>query len=102
MSLERKVKKPEEEKSEAAQTEDGLPIVSEKTFMSFLSNYDISAAHNDSTVTARLQRENPQIYRLLRIGMENAPNTEAQAYYECGMQIVYELLRRESRAQKER
>ena len=82
------------------QTEDGLPIISERTFMSFLGDYNISSAHNDPAVTARLQRENPQIHRILRIGMDNAPSREARAYYECGMQIVYELLRRESKSQK--
>ena len=91
MSLERKVR---------CYTDEGLPIVSEKTFLSFLSDYAISAAQNDPTVTARIKQENPQIHRLLRIGMENAPSREARSYYECGVQIAYELLRRESKSQQ--
>ncbi len=77
-------------------TKDGLPVVTEKTFMEFLRNYDISSAKNDPEVTRRIEQENPQIHHILRLGMQNAPTKEAQAYYECGMQIVYELLRRQS------
>jgi hypothetical protein len=77
-------------------TLDGLPKVTEETFMEFLRNYNIAPAENDPAVTRRIQEENPQIYRILNLGMQNAPSKEARAYYECGMQICYELLRRQS------
>ena len=76
-------------------TSEGLPKVTEETFMELLRNYDISSPENDPAVTRRIQEENPQIYRILKLGMQNAPTTEAKAYYECGMQICYELLRRQ-------
>jgi len=79
-------------------TLDGLPIVTEETFMELLKNYDISAERNDPEVTNKIKKENPQIYRILKIGMENAPNKEAKAYYECGMQICYELLRNQAKS----
>lgn len=74
-------------------TQDGLPVVTEETFMEFLREYDI--ATNDPEVTRRIRTENPQISRILKIGMQQAPSREARAYFECGMQIVYELLRRQ-------
>ena len=77
-------------------TLEGLPKVTEETFMEFLRNYNIASAENDPAVTRRIQEENPQIYRILNLGMQNAPNKEARAYYECGMQICYELLRRQN------
>jgi len=81
-------------------TLDGLPMVSKETFMEFLREYDISNADNDPEVTRRIESENPQIFRLLNIGMKNAPNKEAKSYYKGSMQIVYELLRRESKKDK--
>jgi len=80
-----------------SRTEDGLPIVTEQTFMKFLGIYDISSAENDPEVTRRIEAENPQIFRILRLGMKAAPTKEARAYYECGVQIAYELLRTQSR-----
>lgn len=77
-------------------TLEGLPKVTEETFMEFLRNYNIASAENDPEVTRRIQEENPQIYRILNLGIQNAPTREARAYYECGMQICYELLRRQS------
>lgn len=77
-------------------TEDGLAVVTEKTFMEFLGNYDISSGNNDPGVTERIKSENPQIYRILNLGKQNAPTIEARAYYECGIQIAYELLRRQT------
>ena len=77
-------------------TADGLPVVNESTFIAFVKSYPIASPENDPEVTRRIERENPQIYRLLRSGMQNAPNKEARAYYECGVQITYELLRRQS------
>ena len=44
-------------------TLEGLPEVSEETFMEFLRNYNIASAENDPAVTRRIQEENPQIYR---------------------------------------
>ncbi len=79
-------------------TLEGLPAVTEETFMEFLRKYNI--AENDPAVTRRIEEENPQIYRILNLGMQNAPSKEARAYYECGMQICYELLRRQSDALK--
>ena len=79
-------------------TKDGLVVVTEDIFMDFLRNYDISSAKNDPELTRRIERENPQIYRILNLGMQNAPNKEAKAYYECGMQICYELLRKQTRS----
>ena len=81
-------------------TSEGLPKVTEETFMELLRNYDISSPENDPAVTRRIQEENPQIYRILNLGMRKAPSNEARAYYECGMQICYELLRRQSEALK--
>ena len=77
-------------------TEDGLAVVTEKTFMEFLRNYDIASLNNDPAVTARIESEQPQIFRILKLGMQGAPNKEAQAYYEMGIQITYELLRRQT------
>ena len=77
-------------------TLEGLPKVTEETFMEFLRNYDISSVENDPSVTRRIQKENPQIYRILSLGMQKAPSEEARAYYECGIQICYELLRRQN------
>ena len=79
-----------------ARTPEGLPQVSEETFIEFLRSYNIASDKNEPEVTRRIQKENPQIYRILKIGMQNAPNREAKVYYECGMQICYELLRRQS------
>ena len=77
-------------------TLEGLPEVTEETFIEFLRDYDLSSVENDPSVTQRIQRENPRIYRILNLGMQNAPSKEARAYYECGIQICYELLRRQS------
>lgn len=77
-------------------TDDGLAVVTEKTFMEFLKNYDISSENNDPELTLRIEKENPQIYHILQLGMKGAPNKAARSYYECGMQICYELLRRQS------
>ena len=80
----------------AKKTEDGLAVVSERTFLEFLQDYDINAENNDPVITQRIRYENPQIYRILDLGMQNAPTREAQTYYECGIQIMYELLRRQT------
>ena len=78
-------------------TKDGLPVVTEEILMEFLGDYCIDHPEgNDPLVTRRIKLENPQIHRLLEIGMNQAPNKAARGYYECGMQIVYELLRRQS------
>lgn len=77
-------------------TLEGLPVVTEKTFIDFLRNYNIGSENNDPEVTCRIEKENPQIYRILKIGTQQAPNKEARIYYECGMQICYELLRKQS------
>ena len=82
-------------------TPEGLPTITEETFMEFLKNYNISSVENNPEVTHRIKHENPQIYRILKIGMENAPSREARVYYECGMQICYELLRKQSSVLKE-
>jgi len=58
-------------------TKDGLVVVTEDIFMDFLRNYDISSAKNDPELTRRIERENPQIYRILRLGMQSAPTIEA-------------------------
>lgn len=82
-------------------TSDGLPVVEESTFVKFVkTEYDISSKNGDPSVTARIESENPQIARILRLGMENAPTNQARAYYECGMQICYELLRKQSAKNK--
>jgi hypothetical protein len=74
-------------------TLDGLPIVSEETFLEFLKNYNLIPSENDPEVNERIKNENPQIYGILHLGMENAPTKEARSYYEYGMRICYELLR---------
>ena len=81
-------------------TTDGLAVVTEEIFEEFLRNYKLNSPNNDPEVTKRIESENPQIYRILKIGMENAPTKEARAYYECGMQIVYELLRMQTYSNK--
>jgi len=78
-------------------TLDGLPIVSEETFMDFIREYPINSEKNDPEITERIKRENPQIYRLMKIGMDNAPNEEASVYFECAFQITYELLRKQNK-----
>lgn len=80
----------------ANKTIDNLPIVTEKTFEEFIKKYPIASEENDPEITERIKKENPQIYRILQIGMQQAPNRAARSYYECGMQICYELLRRQS------
>ena len=77
-------------------TKDGLFIVTEQTFMNFLQEYDITLPNNNPFVTERIKIENPQIYRILSIGMKEAPNNEARVYFEAGVQIAYELLRRQT------
>ncbi len=77
-------------------TPEGLPVVTEETFMDFLENYDLGSAKNDPAVTRRIEGENPEVHRILRLGIENAPSKEAKTYFECGIQICYELLRRQS------
>ena len=70
--------------------------ITEEISMEFLRKYNIASAENDSAVSRRIQEENPQIYHILNLGMQNALNKEARVYYECRMQICYELLRRQS------
>ncbi len=77
-------------------TKNGLPVVSEETFMKFLGEYDLTAVGGDPDVTARIESENPQIYRLLKLGMAAAPSKEARSYFLTGVHIAYELLRRQS------
>lgn len=81
-------------------TLEGLPEVNEEIFIEFLKNYNFASAGNDPKVTRRIKEENPQIYRILNLGMKGAPTKEARVYYECGMQICYELLRRQSNVLK--
>jgi len=82
-------------------TEDGLPVVTEEIFMEFIRSYPISFAENDPGVTERIKLENPQIYRILYLGMKSAPTRESRVYFECGVQIAYEMLRRQSKADQE-
>jgi len=79
-----------------AKTIDGLPVVSEETFMKFIQEYPIASGDNDPKVTERIEKENLQIYRLMKLGMDNAPNNEARIYFECAFQIAYELFRKQS------
>jgi len=79
-----------------AKTIDGLPIVSEETFMKFVKEYPFTSEKNDPEITERIKKENPQIYRLMEIGMNSAPNNEARVYFECAFQITYELLRKQN------
>ena len=74
-------------------TKEGLPIVTETTLVEFLKNEPIASTGNDPKITRRIKKENPQLYRLLQIGMEEAQTKEARVYYERGIQITYELLR---------
>lgn len=78
------------------QTPDGLPVVDEGTLMEFLRQYNIASPDNDPELTQRIEGENPQIYRMLRLGMEGAPTHVAMLYFEAGMQIAYDLLRIQS------
>lgn len=77
-------------------TRDGLPVVAEETFSKFVREYPLSSPNNNPAVTRRIRAENPQIYRILKLGMQATPNFAARAYYECGIQVVYELLRVQS------
>lgn len=79
-----------------ATTEDGLAVVTETTFLEFLQDYDITSPDNDPALTERIKSENPEVYRILQLGMQGAPSKEARAYYEMGMQIAYDLLRRQT------
>lgn len=79
-------------------TKDGLPIVTEDTFLQCVREFPISSPDNDPEVAQRIRDENPQIGRIIRLGMKSAPNREAQAYYEAGCQLTYELLRRQSKS----
>ena len=76
-------------------TEEGLPIVTEETFMEFLKEYNLALENNNPEVTRKIEQDNPQIYRFLKLGMEGAPDKNSRIYYECGVQIVYELLKRQ-------
>lgn len=81
-------------------TKEDLALVTEETFMEFLRSYDLTSITNDPEITERIKSENPQIYRILKLGMQAAPSKEARTYYECGIQIVYELLKKQIEANK--
>lgn len=81
-------------------TKDGLAVVSEETFFEFFKHHGFTSYNNDPAVTERIKSENPQIYRMLKLGMESAPTKEARIYYECGIQIVYELFRKQTAINK--
>ncbi len=77
-------------------TADYLPVVSDKTFIKVVTTYPLNSANNDIETRKRIERENPQIDRIVRLGMEGATNHEAKKYFEMGCQITYELLRAQS------
>lgn len=90
-------------------TKDGLAVVTEQTLIEFLRKHDISSPGNDSVIRERMKRENPQIYRMLVLGLEGIDTDHhlsedvrrfAHSYYESGMQIVYELLRMQTGSRK--
>ncbi|MBS3074628.1 hypothetical protein J4447_04225 [Candidatus Pacearchaeota archaeon] len=83
-------------------TNDGLPVVNELTFLNFVREYPIASGNNDPEVTKRIETENPQIHRILSLGMQEAPTHEAKSYYEMGIQIAYELLRRQALVNSQR
>ena len=77
-------------------TKDGLPVVTDATFLEVVTTYPIASAVGDPVVRERLETENPQIYRILKIGAKNAPDTNSRSYYIMGIEIAYELLRAQS------
>ena len=81
-------------------TADGLPVISGETFLNVVATYPIASGGNDLETRKRIERENPQIDRIVKLGMEGAPNHEARMYFEMGCQITYELLRTQSIANK--
>ena len=80
-------------------TKEGLPVVTEETLKEFLKKYDISSPHGEPYATEIIRQQNPEIYRMLRLGVDNAPDKTSRSYLETGMQMVYELLRLESAKQ---
>ena len=78
-------------------TEDGLPIVAGDIFLKVVQDYPIASGTNSDEVRKRIEKENPQIARIIKLGMEGDHSREAKVYYEMGCQITYELLREQSR-----
>jgi len=78
-------------------TNDGLPIVTKDTFMELLESCDIGL-DPDPEIAQRIESENPQIHRLIRYGVQGALNEDGRKHYEQGIQLVYELLRLQSRS----
>ena len=80
-------------------TKDGLSVVTEQTAMQFLKNHRDPFPHNTLSpffLMERIRTENPQIYRLILSCINAAPNDEAILYFKAGVQIAYELLRRQT------
>ena len=77
-------------------TKDGLAVVSEETFVEVVTSYPIASAQSDPEIRAKIEAENPQIYRILKLGSMNAPTPAARSYYEMGIELAYELIRAES------
>lgn len=77
-------------------TKEGLAVVTKQTFTEFLKDYNIISPNNNCFLTERIKTENPEIYRILEMGMAEAPSCEAGEHFEMGIQIVYDLLRRQT------
>ena len=82
-------------------TQDGLPVVSEDTFLEVVTTYPIASTSNSPEVRGRIEKENSQIARIIRLGMGNTLNKEARLYFEMGCQLTYELLRIQSKARRD-
>ena len=79
----------------------GLPVVSEETFLEVVTTYPLVSGTNNPETRMRIEKENPQIAEVVRIGISVAPNLAAGVYFEMGCQITYELLRAQGIFNKE-
>ncbi len=82
-------------------TREGMPVVDEETFLEVVTTYPIASGNGSPEVRARIKIENPQIFRILKLGFENAPTAEAKDYFQTGIELAYELLRTQASKSRE-
>ncbi len=74
-------------------TLDGLPVVTEETLKKVLGKYNRASAKNYMKI---IEKENPQIYLIFKLGVQQATSKRAGESLEFGILSCYELLRRQS------
>lgn len=93
-------------------TRDGLPVVSEETIMQVAEEYHgIERNQADSVldriirlehVKRKIDEENPEVTQFISLLMYTTPNEEIARTLKQGALLIYELLRRQSAADKQR